>query len=495
MRIVGAVPIAATDTGPIVCFVRCEYTSGEGEVYVLALAFVPDSAQVKLKEPLSVLAALKTKNGDGRLVDALEEGGSSYPLIEAILAQRRFRAGPGEVVATSTINEEESRPLGDAYTISATHANAAIRYGDRFILKVFRRVEDGISPEYELGRFLAARVPGLTPPVVGALEYRVGRKEPSTLAVLQGFVPNEGTAWDHAREELGRFYDRVLTRPNALEHLPAEPIGNVVALSLQEPPTDVAEAIGHYREQAVLLGRRTAELHLALASERDDPAFAPEPYSSFDRRSLYQGLRNQVGRTLRTLRGSLPNLPSNVQGLARMVIDAEPQILIRFERLLHQRISALRIRCHGDYHLGQVLFTGKDFVIIDFEGGGDATLSERRRKRSPLRDVAGMVRSFHYASYTALLDGGVREADRVLAERWTHLWHMWVSAAFLRGYCNAANDAGFLPQDQEQLTILFDRFVLAKAFRELSNELIEPGERVLVPLHGIAQMLDLLQRN
>ncbi|HEY2733512.1 MAG TPA: hypothetical protein VGI70_05985, partial [Polyangiales bacterium] len=216
---------------------------------------------------------------------------------------------------------------------------------------------------------------------------------------------------------------------------------------------------------------------------------------SFDRRSLYQALRNQVGRTLRTLRGHLSELPANVQALARIVIDAEPQILLRFERLLHQRIGALRIRCHGDYHLGQVLFTGKDFVIIDFEGGSDTTLSERRRKRSPLRDVAGMVRSFHYASYTALLDGGVRDADRMMAERWAHLWHMWVSAAFLRSYCNTASDAGFLPQDPEQLNMLFDRFVLAKAFRELSNELLEPGERVLVPLHGIAQMLDLLNRN
>ncbi|HEY2733417.1 MAG TPA: alpha-glucosidase C-terminal domain-containing protein, partial [Polyangiales bacterium] len=121
MRVVGAVPIAPADAGPIMCFVRCEYTSGEGEVYVLALAFIADVAQVKLKEPLSVLAALKTQNGDGRLVDALEEGGSSYPLIEAILAKRRFRAGGGEVVATSTLNEEDTRPLGDAYTISATH--------------------------------------------------------------------------------------------------------------------------------------------------------------------------------------------------------------------------------------------------------------------------------------------------------------------------------------------------------------------------------------
>jgi maltose alpha-D-glucosyltransferase/alpha-amylase len=492
VRIADAVPMAAPEQGPTIALVNVEYSAGEGEQYLLALAFVPDAGPIKLKDSLSVLAKLKTRDGEGKLVDALDEGGCSYPLIEAIMAKTKARGASGEVVATSSLGDEASGPVGEARTISAEHANAAIRYGDRYILKVFRRVEAGFSPEFELGRFLAARAPGLTPPVVGALEYRAARKEPSTLAVLQGFVPNEGTAWEHAREELGRFYERVLTRSNAT-NLPAEPEGSVVLLSMQEPPVAVAEALGHYREQAALLGKRTAELHLALASEPNDPAFAPEPYSSFDRRSLYQSLRNLVGRELRSLRTKLALLPPQAQPLARFTLANEGQILTRFEGLLHQRLSVLRIRCHGDYHLGQVLFTGKDFVIIDFEGGADITLLERRRKRSPLRDVAGMIRSFHYAAYTALLDGGVREADRTVAERWAHVWHAWIAATFFRGYSSVAANAGFWPHDQEQLIMLVDRFVLAKAFHELGNELLEPSERVLVPLHGIAQMLGLLQ--
>jgi len=179
----------------------------------------------------------------------------------------------------------------------------------------------------------------------------------------------------------------------------------------------------------------------------------------------------------------------------RAVAAHETQIYTRFEPLLHQRISALRIRCHGDYHLGQVLFTGKDFVIIDFEGGGDSTLSERRRKRSPLRDVAGMLRSFHYAAYDVLLDGGVvRDADRVLADRWAQVWYGWISANYFRSYCSLVGDAGFLPHDQDQLKLLVDRFVLAKAFHELSHELVDANENVVIPLHGIAQMFGLLQQ-
>jgi maltose alpha-D-glucosyltransferase/alpha-amylase len=492
VRIVDAVPMASPEAGPTVCLIHVEYTAGEGEVYLLALAFVPDAGQTRLKDSLSVVAALKTRNGDGKLVDALEEGGISSPLIEALLAKATFRGMGGDVVATSSLSDDDARPIGEAHTISSAHENAAIRYGDRYILKVFRRLEGGLSPEFELGRFLAARVPGLTPPVVGALEYRAGRKEASTLAVLQRFVPNEGTAWEHAREELRRFYERVLTRANAAR-LPEEPAGSVVLLSMQEPPPDVAEALGHYREHAALLGRRSAELHLALASEADDPAFAPEPYSSFDRRSIYQSLRNLIGRVMRTLRAKLPMLPLEAQELARVTLSKEGQILTRFEGLLHQRLSAMRIRCHGDYHLGQVLFTGRDFVILDFEGGADATLAERRRKRSPLRDVAGMIRSFHYAAYTALLDGGVRDADRAVADRWAHVWHAWIAATFFRGYSSLVGEASFWPHEQEQLIMLVDRFVLAKAFHELGDELVVPSERVLVPLHGIGQMLGILQ--
>jgi maltose alpha-D-glucosyltransferase / alpha-amylase len=494
VRIVDAVPVAQPQRGPTLTLVRVEYSEGEPETYMLALAFVPDADHVRLKEPFAVLAQLHTREGDGKLVGTLDEGSTSTPLIAAIVAGAKAHGNGSEVVGSSSLSEADIQPLGEASAISAAHANAAIQYGDRFILKVFRRVPDGVSPELELGRFLNSRVPGLTPPLVGALEYRVGRKEPSTLAVLQRFVPNEGTAWEHARQELGRFYERVLTRPNS-DVLPPEPEGSVVTLMQQDPPPEVIEALGHYREQAGQLGRRTAELHLALASAPDDPAFAPESYSSFDRRSLYQSLRNLVGRVLRTLRARIPQLPERSQPLARAVADHETQMLMRFEPLLHQRISALRIRCHGDYHLNQVLFTGKDFVIMDFEGGGDATLPERRRKRSPLRDVAGMLRSFHYAAFDALIEGrglSVRDADRAIAERWAQVWHGWISANYFRSYCSLVGDAGFLPHDQEQLRLLVDRFVLAKAFHELGHELVEARESVIIPLHGIAQMFGLL---
>jgi maltose alpha-D-glucosyltransferase/alpha-amylase len=492
-RIVNAVPLASDRDTLTVIVVRVEYGEGEGESYALSLAFVPEQNETKLKLPQAVVATLKTPSGDGKLIDAVEELDASRPLIDAILQRSRFGTPQAQVVATSILPVNEAEPVGEPRNISTLRANAALQYGDHYFLKVFRRMETGVNPDLEVGRFLAARAPGLTPRVVGALELRDGRNESSTLAVLQHYVPNEGTAWASARQELGRFYERVLTRPHD-EALPAQPEGSIVLLAAQLPSASVQEAIGGiYQEQVSLLGKRTAEMHLALASAPEDPAFAPEPYSSFDRRSQYQSLRNLVGRVLRTLRSQLPRLLPASAELARSVLSHEAQILTRFEPLLHQKIDALRIRCHGDYHLEQVLWTGKDFVIIDFDGGHESAITERRRKRSPLRDVAGMIRSFHYAAYTALLEGVVRDEDREAAEPWAHVWQAWISASFFRGYRAAAGNAVFLPRQEEQLRMLVDRSVLATAFHELGRELQMPTERVTIPLHAIAQMLGWLR--
>jgi len=225
---------------------------------------------------------------------------------------------------------------------------------------MMRRLEEGVSPELELPRFLDARVPGLAPSVVGAIELRRQRGEPSTVAVLQAFVANEGTAWGHAREELRRYFERTLTRHRA-DPPPERPAGNLLDLASLETPPAAREAIGTYLDLAALLGRRTAAMHLATASATEDPTFAPEPYSALDRRSKYQSMRNIVGKTLRQLRGSLGKLPASAFDAGKKLADGQDRLLKMFEPFLHRRWSGMRIRTHGDFHLEQVLYTGKDF--------------------------------------------------------------------------------------------------------------------------------------
>jgi maltose alpha-D-glucosyltransferase/alpha-amylase len=381
-------------------------------------------------------------------------------------------------------------PDGEPANISAQHAAAAIRYGDRYLLKMFRRLEEGVSPELELGRFLNARAPGLSPAIVGAIEYMRHRAEPSTLAVLEAFVPNEGTAWEHARGELRRFFERVLTRHRDDPAPPAAP-RRLGELSAAEPPAGPRDVIGAYLDLAALLGRRTAEMHQVLASNVDDAGFAPAGYSTLDRRSKYQSVRNLIGKTVRRLRDSLGRIPNGIADEARRLVSGQEHVLKVFEPYLGQRLTGLQIRTHGDYHLEQLLYTGRDFIVIDFDGPPTETLAERRRKHNCLRDVAGMIRSFHYAAFTALLETAVvRPEDRSVAAPWADAWYRWVSGAFLRAYLETTAAAPFLPAPGD-LEIILDTHVLEKAFYELRGELDRCAETISIPLSSILERAEL----
>ena len=242
------------------------------------------------------------------------------------------------------------------------------------------------------------------------------------------------------------------------------------------------------------IGRRTAQLHRALGSDPDDAQFAPESFGELYQRSIYQSMRGTAIRALRLLKFREGTLPEGTHSQARQVLEQEPAILKEFGLLLKHRIQAMRIRCHGDFHLGQVLYTGKDFLIMDFEGEPARPVGERRIKRSPLRDVAGMLRSFQYAADAALLarDAGspVRPEDQVKLEAWARFWQNWVSAAYLKAYLEEASQGAFLPKKKEDLDLLLRVFLLEKALYELSYEMNHRPEWVRIPLRGILRLLD-----
>lgn len=191
------------------------------------------------------------------------------------------------------------------------------------------------------------------------------------------------------------------------------------------------------------------------------------------------------------MRKNLNNLPDNLKGLMNEVLNSEKEIMIRFSVLFKRKLSAMKIRIHGDYHLGQVLYTGNDFVIIDFEGEPARTLTERRLRRSPLRDVASMIRSFHYAAHTALLKhASVRPEDIPVLEPWLNLWYKYVGGTFLRSYLNTAGNAPFIPRDKEELNVMLRAYLLEKAVYELGYELNNRPDWVIIPLKGIKHLLD-----
>jgi maltose alpha-D-glucosyltransferase/alpha-amylase len=380
----------------------------------------------------------------------------------------------------------------------AEQTNVSVLFSNRLVLKVFRRLQEGVNPELEVGRFLSEKKPfPFMAPVLGAIEYHRRRGEPVTLAVLEGFVPNQGTAWQYTLDVLSRFFEQVLAtqglEPPAPARLP------LLELATVDLPAQLHERFDNYLEAARTLGRRTAEMHAALAADLEDPAFTPEPFTSLYQRSVYQSMRNIKGQVFALLRRRLGDLPETTAALAQRVLDQDAAFVQHMREVLAHKIHALRTRCHGQYHLGELLYTGKDFVIIDFEGDPDRSISDRRLKRSPLRDVASMVRSFHYAAYSALLGFGsgrgrapgmIRPEDQAALEPWARAWYDWVSAAFLRSYQETAGNAPFLPSAPAERKLLFELFLLERALQELGGELRSRPDGVRIPLLGLLTLLE-----
>jgi maltose alpha-D-glucosyltransferase/alpha-amylase len=357
-------------------------------------------------------------------------------------------------------------------------------------MKLFRKIDDGVNPDVEVSRYLTDRKFASTPAFAGSLEYRVG-KQVLALGILQEFVPAQSDAWTYTIDHIKGYYDAVLEKAKGIheQNLP----GEIREVNPQEHPRlkSVGDLIDpFFLEKMQLLGRRTAQMHSRLASETDNPDFQPEPFSLLYQRSIFQSMGSQARHVFATLRQQLDKLAPEVVGEAVPVLEVERQIHDKFKEIIRAKLSAKKIRVHGDYHLGQVLFTGKDFIIIDFEGEPARPLSERRLKRSALRDVAGMIRSFHYAVYATLfLNKSVRHEDVPVLEYAADTWYTKVSRVFLDAYFEQARQMDFLPVSQEEREFLLMIYLLDKAVYELGYELNNRPAWTIIPLRGILSSL------
>ncbi len=501
-RISEVLPVADESSNSYLSLVDVEYGDNEPETYVLPLAAIDShDAHHHAIANHAALAHLRVNRRSGNsgthngpveqvIFDATGDKQFEHAILAVIEHHRRLRGIRGEAVGATSSAYHLMKPAGEPHLLKAEQTNSSIAYGHELIFKLFRRIEPGISPDLEISRFLTERA-GFphSPKLAGWLEYRVGRAEPLTMGVVHGFVHNHGDAWEYTRRELNRYFERAATRTQLVPP-PGKPL--VALLEENSPDRAGADMVGAYLDVARLLGIRTAELHLALASEEEDPAFVPEPFMA-QLRSTYQSMRNLAGRTFRLLRDRFSTLPEDAKKQAARLIEHQELISGCFDTMLKRRTSIVRIRTHGDLHLGQVLYTGKDFLIIDFEGEPARPLTERRRKRPGLRDVAGMLRSFHYAAFGTLLDetrsGVLGGRDFASMEPWAKLWQEWTSWAFLKGYVETAAQSPIVPKDADELKALLDAFVLDKAIYELGYELNNRPDWVSIPLHGIEQIV------
>ncbi|MFC2008433.1 maltose alpha-D-glucosyltransferase [Chloroflexota bacterium] len=500
------VPVESLTTTAYLVVVRIDYTEGESQSYLVPICIVRGerATQLHAESPQSVVATLETRADQSDtphiLIDALALPEFREMLLNGIARRRSFRGESGEISfhRTRAVFTRARGPISEpleSIPLKAQQSNSSVAYSDRFMLKLYRRLEDGMSPELEIGRFLTERQPHTNAPrVAGAIEYSRGvNTEPITLGVLHTYVRNEGDAWQYTLDTLDRYFDHAQTILS--QKAPAPLSRSLLQISQEEMPDVAVEAIGPYLESARVLGQRTAELHLALASAVEDESFAPEEFSAIYQRSLYHGNRAYAVQVLNALRGSLQSLPSSVQSDAEAVLAQEGLIADRFQAVTRRKMTAMRIRCHGDFHLGQVLHTGSDFVIIDFEGEPTRSLGERRIKHSPLKDVAGMIRSFGYASHVALhgeASAVIRSEDIPRLNDWAQTWFLWVAGIYLRAYLNLISDAPILPAKMEDVAVILDSYLLQKALYEVAYELNNRPDWLHVPLRGIRQVLETL---
>ncbi len=484
--------IEVTGSDVMILFLDVEYVDADPETYVvpISLATGNDAERIRIEEATAVIAEVVSGSGEtGIVYDAAYDPSFPTALIHLAAGRRKAR---GRTVTLSADPVAGCRTLGAEIEGQAVrpgsldHSNTSVVFGDRLIVKLARKFEAGPSPEVEMGRFLSERAGfGHVARTRGVLNAETGGTR-ATFAIIQDYVPNLGDAWSHTLSSLGLVFEQVAARFEELGEPPAP------SHPLEIDPAEMEEAhhlLGATMLDASLLGQRTGELHLASASVADDPVFGPQPMSTLYQRSLYQSLRSSVRASFNLLRRRLEGLSETQADLAELVLGREEELLQVLRSITTEKIDAMRIRVHGDYHLGQVLYTGNDFVIIDFEGEPMRPVSERRIKQLGLRDVAGMLRSYQYTTQMALqaaLDSGVESPGQPdgLAS-WADAITGWLAAGFLRGYLTTVDGSGIVPAAPHHLRWLLDSLMLDKAAYELGYELNNRPDWVEIPLRGI----------
>ena len=489
-RITAAFPLAnGADTARIV-IAELLLDDGERDTYVVPLAFVSseEATHLRARRPQALVLPLRVTGGtrearEGFVVDALALP-SFLDEVLAAIARGAVLEDAGATLVFHSIGSVEPDGL-TARPVESEQTNTSVLFGERYVGKIVRKLDAGESPDLELGSFLTDARYRHTPALHGWVELRRGEGPPSTVGLLHAFVPNRGDAWTHALEVLDEWLASASDRDAAPPRLPP---GDLVTRASSALPQEAASALGSYGPLAEKLGRRVGEMHVALASRPDEPAFAPVDLDRETRARLAEAARSDLKRALDALgaRGAAISDPAR-QSLAAIRAGVR-RIDARLTQAARLRDAGVKMRVHGDLHLGQVLFTGDDFVLIDFEGEPARTLEERKAKRSPLVDVAGMLRSFHYASVSALRSRA--ESARAGLAPWASFWHRAVASSFVRGWLAAVSGTTVVPADPASTRCLLDLYLFEKGIYEVSYEMNNRPEWVDIPLEGLREILE-----
>ncbi len=466
-------------------FVKMESDQGGRETYVIPLAFTFSLEEaLKGETTEAVVTHLWVGEGEnprkGFLYDAFYSPLFFNYLLQGFLKRKRYPGLKGELVshphtAFKRMNLQEGS-LSSIHIHSLDQGEMHVQFDDAPCLTLYRLVQKGVNPALEMEEFLTKRNFPFVPPVLGRIDYQAKSQESFfTFGFFHACIAHQETAWEYTSEEVDLYFDRLMTRAPSLKEI--EIPTPSLKKGRQEVPDLAKELIGTYLERVHLIGKVTGQMHLTLADARGDPAFEPEVSSPFYLRSSYQSKRNLVVFMSGKLERMLPILKESLQKQARRVIELREELIQTFDPILHPREHLIRIRCHGDYRLPQLLFTGKEFFICHFARSYLHSFEEGRRKYSPFRDLAKMLYSFHFA----ILNGAFRQAQKGFfpsdfseKEKWILFWQEWVSTVFIQSYVDEVGDALFIPHHPLNFQMSLCGYLIEEGMKELSHQLTPP---------------------
>jgi maltose alpha-D-glucosyltransferase/alpha-amylase len=474
-----------------------QYESGVAETYQLPVAFVTGDALRKISEncPPAIIANLKVGSEEGLFVDAYYTVEMHRTLLTHFVEGTPIKWKGGSLNFATRDARELPAPQDMKTRMHGTWHETIITYNDDYALKLYRRVEKTIHPDAEITKMLSGTASELGAdfeqmlPYTGSLDWKIG-KDTLTLGILQETAESNVNGWDFMLERLNNYYERILSLDPSQWPAKSSSRDIFTSVAYEDIPEDFRDLLGGpIIEGTRLLGTRLGELHKALAAD-DAAAFGSEGFSLHYQRSLYSALQSLVRETFQNQAKNIKKLAEDVRPEAEEILARKSEILTLLKRIYEKKLDVVKIRIHGDYNLEKVLFSGKDVVITEFGGNPLRSFSERRLKRSPLRDVAGMIHSFNYAAYAGLLlSNQIRKEDIPKLTPLAELWIQNVSGLFMNAYLETVQGSAFIPDDAHDLGVLLQTFLLEKAIFDLNHELNDRPDWAMVPLRIIKSIL------
>ncbi len=490
-----SIEIRIKDLPTRIIILEVSYNEGLPEFYQLPVSFASVENENLINDipKRGIIAKLKIDKEVGYLFDSVYAKEFRDHLIEDLRNSRRSKTASGELdfsVEKSLIKELDKDPRSEL--VSTEHRQTIITYDNEFILKLYRKLDQTFNPDVETIKFLSTQTDfAKVSRYAGEMKFSRNSGKPYVLGMLQQIIENQGEVWTHVKDSLDRYFERVLTAQKDLEIKKLEDHISL-PLAYEDFPKPVQEITGIILPERIFqLGEFTAELHDALSQYSADKNFDKEESSLHYQRSLFSGLQTLTRTSLENLKKVLKELPEETAKEAQEVIDLKKDILDCFKDIFDHKIPVMKIRTHGDYHLRQILWTGREYIMNSFEGDPSKSFSERRIRRSAMRDLAAMIRSLHYAAYSNILSQEYNQQRKEgELEEWAEKWHYYISRLYIKGYLDKASARDYVPKKHEDFKILINTFLLEKALTELNYEIENRPEWIIIPVRGIKAVLD-----